>query len=156
MGPTWAHLGPTGPRRAPCWPHELCYLGICHTLRWCPTSASAYQITDNIILCTTGCSILHRTKQQSGDRCIPLTQGQWYGNNFHITTSLWATCVLSCVSPLYVVTDTSRARLPIEVRSCTAYCNYCRNPNCSFTRVDRCIRSQHKLWSFLQAAYTHI
>ena len=27
MGPTWAHLGPTGPRWAPCWPHELCYLG---------------------------------------------------------------------------------------------------------------------------------
>ena len=26
MGPTWAHLGPTGPRWAPCWPHELCYL----------------------------------------------------------------------------------------------------------------------------------
>ena len=25
MGPT--HLGPTGPRRAPCWPHEPCYLG---------------------------------------------------------------------------------------------------------------------------------
>ena len=23
-----AHLGPTGPRWAPCWPHELCYLGI--------------------------------------------------------------------------------------------------------------------------------
>ena len=22
-----AHLGPTGPRWAPCWPHELCYLG---------------------------------------------------------------------------------------------------------------------------------
>ena len=22
-----AHLGPTGPRCAPCWPHELCYLG---------------------------------------------------------------------------------------------------------------------------------
>ena len=22
-----AHLGPTGPRRAPCWPHELCYRG---------------------------------------------------------------------------------------------------------------------------------
>ena len=21
-----AHLGPAGPRRAPCWPHELCYL----------------------------------------------------------------------------------------------------------------------------------
>ena len=24
MGPTW---GPTGADRAPCWPHELCYLG---------------------------------------------------------------------------------------------------------------------------------
>ena len=23
-----ANLGPTGPRWAPCWPHELCYLGI--------------------------------------------------------------------------------------------------------------------------------
>ena len=23
-----AHLGPTGPRWAPCWPHEPCYLGI--------------------------------------------------------------------------------------------------------------------------------
>ena len=22
-----SHLGPTGPRCAPCWPHELCYLG---------------------------------------------------------------------------------------------------------------------------------
>ena len=28
MGPTWAHLGPTGPRWAPCWPHELCCLGL--------------------------------------------------------------------------------------------------------------------------------
>ena len=27
LGPTWAHLGPTGPRWAPRWPHELCYLG---------------------------------------------------------------------------------------------------------------------------------
>ena len=24
-----AHLGPTGPSWAPCWPHELCYLGCC-------------------------------------------------------------------------------------------------------------------------------
>ena len=23
-----AHLGPTGPRWVPCWPHELCYLGL--------------------------------------------------------------------------------------------------------------------------------
>ena len=29
-----AHLGPTGPRWAPCWPHELCYLGHSHLLCW--------------------------------------------------------------------------------------------------------------------------
>ena len=33
IGPTWGHLGPTGPRWAPCWPHELCYLGMYHQ-RW--------------------------------------------------------------------------------------------------------------------------
>ena len=27
MGPTWAHLGPVGPRWVPCWPHEPCYQG---------------------------------------------------------------------------------------------------------------------------------
>ena len=32
MGPTWAHLGPIGPRWAPCWPHEPCYLG---TIKYC-------------------------------------------------------------------------------------------------------------------------
>ena len=40
MGPIWAHLGLTGPRCAPCWPHELCYLGThlgvcCSVLTWC-------------------------------------------------------------------------------------------------------------------------
>ena len=25
--PTWAHLGPVGPKWAPCWPHEPCYQG---------------------------------------------------------------------------------------------------------------------------------
>ena len=30
-----AHLGPTGPRWAPCWPHELCYLGrFGYALEW--------------------------------------------------------------------------------------------------------------------------
>ena len=28
MGQHGVHLGPTGPRWAPCWPHKLCYLGI--------------------------------------------------------------------------------------------------------------------------------
>ena len=27
MGPTWAHLGPVGPRWAPWWPHKPCYQG---------------------------------------------------------------------------------------------------------------------------------
>ena len=27
MGQNGTHPGPTGPRWAPCWPHELCYLG---------------------------------------------------------------------------------------------------------------------------------
>ena len=27
MGPTWGPSGADGPRWAPCWPHELCYLG---------------------------------------------------------------------------------------------------------------------------------
>ena len=27
-----AHLGPTGPRLAPCWPHEFCYLGSHHLI----------------------------------------------------------------------------------------------------------------------------
>ena len=29
---TGAHLGPTGPRRAPCWPHEPCYQGMAMAL----------------------------------------------------------------------------------------------------------------------------
>ena len=31
MGQHGAHLGPTGPRWAPCWPHEPCYQGITGT-----------------------------------------------------------------------------------------------------------------------------
>ena len=34
MGPTWAHLGPVGPRWAPCWPHEPCYLGCQCNSTW--------------------------------------------------------------------------------------------------------------------------
>ena len=30
MGQHGAHLGPTGPRWAPCWPHKLCYLSRYH------------------------------------------------------------------------------------------------------------------------------
>ena len=31
MWPTWGHLGPTGPRWAPCWPQEHYHLGPLHS-----------------------------------------------------------------------------------------------------------------------------
>ena len=31
IGPTW---GPSGPCRSPCWPHELCYLGMYGDMTW--------------------------------------------------------------------------------------------------------------------------
>ena len=39
MGPNGAHLGPTGPRWAPCWSHNLCYLGGVHLFS-APATAS--------------------------------------------------------------------------------------------------------------------
>ena len=54
MGPTWAHLGPTGPRWAPCWPHELCYLGL-FSWRWishtCSISMSRNNINTHLYWC---------------------------------------------------------------------------------------------------------
>ena len=39
-----AHLGPTGASWAPCWPHDLCYLGIFHAdiLHICPIHTYIY------------------------------------------------------------------------------------------------------------------
>ena len=42
MGPTWAHLGPTGPRWATCWPHELCYLESYGVSQSCTTTKFCY------------------------------------------------------------------------------------------------------------------
>ena len=60
MGPTWAHLGPVGPRWAPCRPHEPCYLGwydralnrniICMFLGMCCTCfLEKYQSGDDVM-----------------------------------------------------------------------------------------------------------
>ena len=38
-----AHLGPTGPRWAPCWPHELCYLGWKHFPHYWPFVKGIHQ-----------------------------------------------------------------------------------------------------------------
>ena len=35
------HLGPTGPRWAPCWPNELCYLGSHYMKQWWPMHKSS-------------------------------------------------------------------------------------------------------------------
>ena len=42
MGQHGAQLGPTGPRWAPCWPHEPCYLGINHSWAHFKKSVSAH------------------------------------------------------------------------------------------------------------------
>ena len=42
MGPTWGPSGAIGPRWAPCWPHEHCYLGNmcrCTGSSWVPKMA---------------------------------------------------------------------------------------------------------------------
>ena len=54
MGPTWGPSGPTGPWWAPCWPHELCYLGIqlctLHHSSASTTSGQQYQSTISVTL----------------------------------------------------------------------------------------------------------
>ena len=47
-----AHLGPTGPRWAPCWPHDPCYLGgafdttsVIGGLKGCPVYIDSTEIT---------------------------------------------------------------------------------------------------------------
>ena len=49
-GQNGAHLGPTGPRWAPCWPHELCYLGDTNVQSRCDSIVNASEITT-----TAGC-----------------------------------------------------------------------------------------------------
>ena len=55
MGPTWAHLEPTGPSWVPCWPHELCYLGYfiltLHALTCCNPVSALYGLRRFEALC---------------------------------------------------------------------------------------------------------
>ena len=43
-GAKWGHLGVTGPRWAPCWPHELCYLGLSAGTAICEASSVVTKI----------------------------------------------------------------------------------------------------------------
>ena len=62
MGPTWGPSGPTGPRWARCWPHELCYLGMgqfhkvsctfnLHGIHFSCHFLSNHQIATNVCTC---------------------------------------------------------------------------------------------------------
>ena len=50
IGPSWGHLGPTGPRWAPCWPHELCYLGSFSSERAHNVGSMAVMLRFNLFL----------------------------------------------------------------------------------------------------------
>ena len=47
-----ANMGPTGPRWAPCWPHELCYLGVASKAM---THAFVHEASNNDLTATNGC-----------------------------------------------------------------------------------------------------
>ena len=49
MGQHGVHLGPVGPRWAPCWPHELCYQGYCFHIPC--VFLSFYRFHNMIALC---------------------------------------------------------------------------------------------------------
>ena len=49
-GANMGHLGPTGPRWAPCWPHELCYLGTSNDGEASSTFTGVYDIS-NLLNC---------------------------------------------------------------------------------------------------------
>ena len=62
MGPTWGHLGPAGPRWAPCWPHEPCYQGwslLCSlSIYYVRSSAGAMVITKPIMIISVALAML--------------------------------------------------------------------------------------------------
>ena len=88
MGPTWAHLGPVGPRWAPCWPHEPCCQG-CFIATWIDVLDGMYQ--------TNWKQHQQQTKKynRSAESAIyPIRYAQclvlWY-------VLLWLDCQLLCI-----------------------------------------------------------
>ena len=78
MGPSWAYLGPTGPRWAPCWPHEPCSLGCFlakHPFIW-------------QTLCVEWCWVL--SEKILTDNGLP--DGKVYGAIMGPTGPRWAPC----------------------------------------------------------------
>ena len=97
IGPTWgpygAHLGPTGPRWAPCWPHELWYLGYhaqkffywslhFHFLSedWCPTLSGC-----QLQACVLSPSFCIAQCKWGWVRKAPSRHNSVYSWNMHVT-----------------------------------------------------------------------
>ena len=66
MGPTWGPHGPTGPRWAPCWPHEPCYVGNCLSHKTtnliiypCPTCTLLWSVSNLFYPYPSGLLYLH-------------------------------------------------------------------------------------------------
>ena len=76
-----AHLGPTGPRWAPCWSHELCYLGN-HRNLWESKS--------------------YRLRWSHTNHSLPTKRLNWHSKRmfYHLYTHTWAS-VLSYVAWVY-------------------------------------------------------
>ena len=51
MGPTWGPFGATGPRWAPCWPHELCYQGWSSTMQTKALDMLVFKFHGSLICC---------------------------------------------------------------------------------------------------------
>ena len=64
MGPTWGPSRPIGPRWAPRWSHELCYLGIDNNLNW--------KIHINYIAgkLSRGIGILYKARKNFNNECL--------------------------------------------------------------------------------------
>ena len=65
-GQNGAHLGPTGPRWAPCWPHKLCPLGCSYTTRMAQVCvlAAKFSLVGDERLCHNLYSFLLATAEQ--------------------------------------------------------------------------------------------
>ena len=101
MGPTnGAHLVPVGPRWAPCWPHEPCYLGQyadimtwkCWLYYWLFVRRNHCSLVDFLSKNTVMCSF-EQTVEQS---CC-----QWLETiSTHMTSLLWSRIYIAQLAPM--------------------------------------------------------
>ena len=91
-----AHLGPVGPRWAPCWPHEPCYRGIeiepIELQNWACCQSMVFPLTG--ALTTTHVPLLIQAHKSTGPQLRPWKHhkiwGQYFGNIMKITMDVFA------------------------------------------------------------------